>query len=290
MNTTKIQWTDSTFNPWWGCAKVSPGCANCYAETFSKRVGERVWGVSAEHRRFSDAHWEEPVKWNRMASARNERQRVFCASMADVFEGRPEDDADRARLFALIEATPHLDWQLLTKRPENMVRLAPASWAGGWPRNVWAGCTVEDQAAADERIPYLLRVPASVRFLSCEPLLGPVDLARIDQGATCDLLNALEGSWRNRAPGSPPYRYPPATGIHWVIVGGESGPGARPMDLAWARSIVEQCCAAGVPVFVKQLGARPVLDGAPLRLRDRKGGDMAEWPEDLRVRQFPKGR
>lgn len=305
MRDSGIQWTTHTFNPWVGCQRVSPGCENCYAETRDNRFhAGRHWGPGGTRQVTSEAIWRQPEKWNDEASEADVRARVFCASLADVFEDRPELVKPRERLFALIARTPNLDWQLLTKRPENMVRLAPPSWAKGWPNNVWAGTTVEDQRRADERIPHLLNVPARVRFLSCEPLLGPVDLSAYFGGAYV----ALPGDRIE-----PNYNF----GIHWVIVGGESGPGARPFDVAWARSIVAQCRAASVPVFVKQLGARPETsrvadqfdeDAAEKQteiqnergeddlafpivgLRDRKGGLMEEWPEDLRVREFPEVR
>jgi protein gp37 len=258
-----IQWTHHTFNPWWGCTRVSPGCTNCYAETFARRVGVK-WGPQAERRVFGDKHWNEPLKWNREAEKAGERRRVFCASMADVFEDRPELEAERAKLWLLIAQTPSLDWLLLTKRPEKMSWMAPPHWSPRWPSNVWAMTTVEDQQRAEERLPALKAIPAVVRGLSVEPLLGPLVL---------DLA-----------------------GISWVIVGGESGHGARPFDLAWARSIVNQCQEAQVPVFVKQLGAQPWAPEAlqrksegtsPLRLKDKKGGDPSEWPEELRVRELP---
>lgn len=294
---TKIEWCHRTFNPWWGCTKVSPGCAKCYAETFAKRVGQSVWGENAPRRFFGEKHWREPEAWDRAAAKAGERHRVFCASMADVFEDRRDLDDHRVRLFDLIRRTPHLDWLLLTKRPEDVVALLERAMAcmgvdvdtrnmlslwwqdGEPPTNVWLGTTVEDQRAADERIPLLLETPAAVRFLSVEPLLGPVDL---------DLAE------RNHKAGET---------ISWVIVGGESGPGARPCDVSWIRSVVEQCRAAGTPCFVKQLGAQPysaydVINGgvkrgeqrSPFALRDRKGGDPSEWPEDLRVREFPEVR
>jgi protein gp37 len=272
---TEIAWTDHTFNPWWGCQRVSPGCEHCYAETFSKRVGLKVWGPTTERRRFGEKHWSEPLKWDKAAERAGTRARVFCASMADVFEDRRDLDDERKRLFELIDETPSLDWQLLTKRPENMRRLAPIDWSGGWPENVWAGTTVEDQRRADERVPWLLEVPAVVRFLSCEPLLEHTHL--------CDYAWDVEQ-------------------IDWVIVGGESGPGARPCNVDWIRSLVNQCLDAKTAVFVKQLGARPMSSSrddkrhvgdmnlpSPFRLilQDRKGADMGEWPEGLRVRQFP---
>jgi protein gp37 len=256
-----IEWTHHTFNPWWGCTKISDGCKHCYAATFAHRLGLKVWGQDAERRRFGDAHWREPLLWDRAAERAGERHRVFCASMADVFEDRRDLDADRQRLAALIDATPHLDWLLLTKRPDVMLRLWPFSEVR---HNVWAGTTVENQAAANARIPILLEVPAAVRFLSVEPLIGDLDL----EHAAC------------------------VAKVDWVIVGGESGPGARPCDVAWIRGVVEQCRAAGVPCFVKQLGSKPRVDevswrGVLLHTLDRKGGDPAEWPADLRVREFP---
>lgn len=240
---SKIEWTDHTFNPWWGCVRVSPGCVNCYAETFDKRVHGKEkahWGVKAGRRFFGDKHWNEPLKWNAAAAKVGERKRVFCASMADVFEDRPELVEHRARLFALILATPHLDWLLLTKRPENMVRLAcDSGWEGEWPENVWAGCTAEDQTRANERISHLLAVPAAIRFLSCEPLLGPLNLQPWfhGMGITLSLRPILV-----------------SPSIHWVICGGESGHGARDMKAEWARSLRDQCVSAGVAFHFKQWG------------------------------------
>lgn len=270
---SKIEWTDHTFNPWWGCTRVSPGCVHCYAETFDKRVHGKEkahWGVSAGRRFFGDKHWNEPLKWNAKAGAEGIRRRVFCASMADVFEDRPELVEPRARLFALIEATPGLDWLLLTKRPENMERLARDVWPDEWPPNVWAGCTVEDQQRADERILELVSVPAAIRFLSCEPLIGPVDLRRwleIDR-----LIDSKE--WERSG-------FRPE--IDWVICGGESGHGARPMDPEWARSLRDQCQAAGVAFLFKQWGEH---DGSLVRLGKHAAGrelDGRTWD------QFPEG-
>lgn len=285
-----IQWTNHTFNPWWGCEKVSPGCKHCYAETFAARPihvlpgGGKgalpIWGGASTVRRFfGDGHWRDPVAWNRAAEKAKTRARVFCASMADVFEDRRDLDAHRARLFELIEATPWLDWQLLTKRPQNMARLAPDRWRDGWPENVWAGCTVENQEESDRRIKHLLMVPARVRFLSMEPLLGPADL----------------DPWFTTI-GAPEDRLPPEQALHWIIVGGESGKGARPFDLAWARDLIRQCDAAGVAMFLKQLGSNPHQDDLSARafgslagVRDSHGGEENEWPLDLHGRRaFPK--
>lgn len=227
-----IEWTHHTFNPWWGCVKVSPGCEHCYAEALSKRTGHSVWGAKADRRFFGEKHWAEPLKWNADAEKAGERHRVFCASMADVFEDRIDLHGERAKLWDLIAATPALDWLLLTKRPENM--RAIAQW-GEWPANAWAGCTVED-VKRKARIGILRNVPARTRFLSIEPLLE--DLGALD-----------------------------LRGISWVIVGGESGHGARPMREDWVRSIRDQCGGAGVRFFYKQRveGRKkislPVLDG-----------------------------
>lgn len=236
-----IAWTDHTFNPWVGCTRVSPGCQNCYAEALDQRwaKGEH-WGKNAPRRVTADANWRKPIRWNRDAEAAGRPALVFCASMADVFEDREDLRFPRLRLFELIDQTPNLIWLLLTKRPENVLGrgmvpgwwarndehttsdvaravvdadlLCPDTWSADditWPDNVWIGTTVEDQTRADERIPELLKIPAPVRFLSCEPLLGPLDL---------DL-----------------------TGIDWVIAGGESGSAARPMHPDWVRDLRDAC-------------------------------------------------
>jgi protein gp37 len=219
---SRIEWTTHTFNPWWGCVKVSPACKHCYAESWAKRVGQSVWGVNADRRFFSDKHWSEPLKWNAVATAAGERARVFCASMADVFENRPDLDAARERLWALIEATSGLDWLLLTKRPELVASTAP--WGDNWPANVWLGTTVETQEYADQRLPHLTAVPAAVRFISAEPLLGPVDI----------------GPW--------------ADNLDWVITGGESGPKARPSSPSWFRDLMNCCMASDIAFHFKQWG------------------------------------
>lgn len=284
-----IQWTTHTFNPWVGCQRVSPGCEHCYAEAYDKRVGGAKlpdgskalrWGPKAPRVRTSPANWRKPLAWDRAARAADRRDRVFCSSLADVFEDRPELVPWRAELFALIARTPSLDWLLLTKRPENIRRLWPevefpdgqrcfrpgVDW---WP-NVWLGTTVEDQRRANERIPELVQVPAAVRFLSCEPLLERLDLRRwLDEDET-GFVSLID----------------------WVIIGGESGPAARPFAIEWARSLIAQCRDGGdaeAAPFMKQLGARPVAP-VPMRLDDSHGGDPSEWPADLRVREFPEPR
>ena len=185
-----IEWTGHTFNPWWGCTKVSPACDHCYAEVWAKRTGHSIWGADAPRRQLSNNYWNQPLRWDRAAALGGGRARVFCASMADVFESNRELDSLRARLWALVERTPNLDWLLLTKRPHLARRLAP--WTRSWPRNIWLGATVENQHFADRRIRYLLDVPCQFRFLSCEPLLGPVDLSEH------------------------------IGGLHWIIAGGET--------------------------------------------------------------------
>lgn len=256
---SKIEWTHHTFNPWRGCTKVSDGCKHCYAETLSSRNPATlgVWGVQGQRAIAAESYWRQPIKWNRDAEAAGERRRVFCASLADVFEGPetmpaeawPKIKRARVRLIELIYDTPYLDWLLLTKRPEGIidrlhevvreadepVDLSVSLWLDGEPPpNVWLGTSVENQKAADERIAHLLGVPAAVRFLSCEPLLGPIDL------------------WR--AFGTEGARQTYIEQIDWVIVGGESGTNARPMHPDWARSLRDQCQSAGIPFFFKQWG------------------------------------
>ena len=253
---TKIEWADHTFNPWVGCTKISPGCDHCYAEGWAKRTGDAaLW--QGNRRRTSDANWRLPLKWNREAEAAGVRRRVFCASLADMFDNQAEVSWRHA-LWELIHDTPHLDWLLLTKRPQNIAKMLPnydthplPDWGQGWP-NVWLGTTVENQAEADRRIPLLLGVPAAKRFLSCEPLLGPVDLTAVQQtvdpGFFGDCLQWYHKGYCHEIEG---ISYPT---IDWVIAGGESGPGARPMHPNWARSLRDQCAAAGVPFLFKQWG------------------------------------
>lgn len=229
--TTEIAWTDATFNPWWGCARASAGCAHCYAETLAARWGHRVWGPTAPRRVFGDAHWREPLRWARDAARDGVRRRVFVASMADWLEDRRELDRERARLGALVEAAPELDWLLVSKRMQNAARLSP--WRDGrYPDHVWLGTTVEHQATAAPRLDALCALDAPVRFVSAEPLLGAIDLT----------------PWLTR--------------LDWVIVGGESGPRRREMPLEAAERIVRDCHEAGVAVFVKQdSGARTGQQG-----------------------------
>lgn len=299
---TGIAWTDATFNPWWGCTKVSPGCDHCYAERDAARFfpSTPIWGHETPRRMFESKHWGQPLAWNARAERAGKRMRVFCASMADVFEKHPGVVEEREKVWTLIHKTPWLDWQLLTKRVGNVERMVPPSWLNGhWPDNAWMGISVVNQEEADRDIPKLLALPARIRWLSCEPLLGPIDL--------CLYLSGHEdnGIALGRPVGTCVGWTPP---VDWVIVGGESGPGARPFHVQWARDIVAMCRAANVPVHVKQFGADVRSDGISgpgrlwpddtrrsdtgyghfrILLRDKKGGDPAEWPEDLRVREWP---
>ena len=222
---SRIEWTDHTFNPWWGCTKVSPACDHCYAEVWAKRLGLDIWSNGRPRRFLSDSYWEQPHRWNAKAERQGRRARVFCASMADVFEWGTELSKWRQRLWRLIEETPSLDWLLLTKRPQAVQRLTP--WGECWPDNVWLGATAENQRWAEKRLPHLERNPARIRFLSCEPLLGAVDL----------------GSWLSQGT------------VHWIIAGGESGgTKARPTDPIWFSSLRDQCVQHEVPFHFKQWG------------------------------------
>src|SRR3990167_219530 len=264
---TKISWTTHTWNPWQGCRKVSPGCKNCYAEALvEKRMGRKF----SEIRRSSPMTFNAPLKWEADLLKRPDlpigKSFVFACSISDFFIG--EADAWRDEAWEIIRRTPHLTYQILTKRPERIAEHLPKTcftcgepWDmhdpmisegiastfpcvnGGslkmWPgRNVWLGTSIENQKYAEIRIPQLVAVPAVVHFLSCEPLLGPIDFDRCsnvnaDSTKICDPHLHLDD-------------------IEWVIVGGESGPNFRTMDLDWARSIRDQCKAAGVPFFYKQ--------------------------------------
>ena len=170
---SSIEWTHHTFNPWWGCTKVSQACDNCYAEKWSKRTGDSIWGPTSERKFFTEKHWKDPIKWDNLSGRRKERQRVFCASMADVFEDREDLERWRKKLWYIIKETPNLDWLLLTKRAGNIKKFTP--WKDNWPQNVWLGVTIENQKTAVERIPLLLENNAKLHFISCEPLLenGP---------------------------------------------------------------------------------------------------------------------
>ncbi len=308
---SKIEWTDATFNPWEGCQKVGPGCDNCYAEARNARFGGGTapnWGPGAPRRRTSPANWRKPLQWNAEPFAEcgacgwrgadphegapgwvecpacgketltKARRRVFCASLADVFDNEVPP-VWRADLFKLITDTPNLDWLLLTKRIGNVFRMMPFGWQDfGAPANLWLGATVVNQEEADRDIPKLLATPARVRFLSMEPLLGPVDLA---SPYTLAIFNKAAQEDRLELPAA---RQDPSTGLydvagedllpglHWVIAGGESGPGARPMHPDWARSLRDQCKAAGVPFMFKQWG-----EWAPFGFDGQEQGPSKVW-------------
>ncbi len=384
MENTKIEWATNTFNPFEGCSKISPGCANCYAEERAARFGTVKWGPSGTRRVAAESYWKGPVKWNREAAwcgnpvckaaamgrtdgrcacgLEVERPRVFCASLADVFEDwtGPMIDARgnrlykfadqsrrnhtalqwidsehnrhpltmqdvRRRLFKLIDATPNLDWLLVTKRPENIPAFMPAYFPGGYvaeagmmnqegPRpNVWLIASVENQPTADERIQKLFKVPAVVHGLSIEPLLGPIDVSRWLQYFT-----DYHGDCRWCPDGPPIYSLEDPTPaawprtLGWAIIGGESGNKARPCNVKWMRDLIAQLQPAKVATFIKQLGAdvrwngmqggygdgpsdiwpeRTNKQAAPgewlIQLNHKKGGDIAEFPPDLAIRQFP---
>jgi len=337
---TKIEWADSTVNFWSGCTKVSAGCAHCYAETLSNRklgnIGQ--WGKGAPRKRhqsaFKLAHQLNAKPWicddcgaaypvgqvqfdddcncqprAYRGATKYHRRRVFSLSLGDWLD--PEVPIEwLAEMLDTIRQCEQVQWLLVTKRPEFFrTRLLEAlahvekvtgdwpdrepdtelgRWIDAWqcgeqiPKHIMVLTSVEDQKAADERIPALLKIPAAQRGLSCEPLLGPVDLT----GWRTDIPSAIHETW--------------AEALDWVIIGGESGPGARVCNVDWIRSLVNQCQSAGVAAFVKQLGASPYLQTEHqktqgvlhskngLDIRDKKGGKIAEWPADLRVRQFPE--
>ncbi len=244
-----IEWTDHTFNPWIGCTRVSPACDICYAETLATGRLGREWGPHAARRRTKT--WGDPLRWNRQAEGATQRPRVFCASLADVFDNHrsilPEWRRD---LWALIETTPNLDWLLLTKRPQNIAKMVPQRWMGdGFPPHVWIGATVENQTEADRRIPHLLAVPARVRFLSCEPLLGPVnqESLALPNGERLDAVDGFHYDACDRVTAWD-------SKLDWVITGGESGGTARPSNPQWFRKLRDQCVTAGVPFLFKQWG------------------------------------
>lgn len=277
---SKIEWTHHTFNPWIGCQKVGPGCDHCYAEAMmDARLGRVEWGPHGARQRTSPANWRQPLKWDRDAAAAGERRRVFCASLADVFDNHPSVLPEwREDLWELIGRTPNLDWMLLTKRPGNIANMLPPDWGDGYA-NVWLGCTVVNQDEADRDIPKLLAVPARVRFLSMEPLLGPVDLTELKNPAVtigehiysaldCD-VDPEDDEWHGAK-------------IDLVIVGGESGPGARPMHPDWVLSLRDQCEAAGVAFFFKQWGEwESSLD------RDR---DDPDWRANYSTNYVDRGK
>ncbi len=239
-DSTEIAWTDSTFNPWWGCTKIAPGCDHCYAEALDRRWGGGHWGAGNKPRFMSDAYWKKPMQWNKKAERDGKRHKVFCGSMCDWADTNAPD-GQRDRLWQVIRETPFLDWQLLTKRATNIKRFLPDDWGEGF-NNVWLGVSVEDQKYGLPRIQILRDIPAQIRFLSIEPLLE--DLGYVYFG-----------------------------GIHWVIVGGESGHHARPMETMWPYALLMQCRNQGVPFFFKQWGGKKDKGGSLIT-----GQHIKEWP------------
>ena len=285
---TGIAWTRSTFNPWIGCTEVSPGCDACYARELDKRHrygGSTHWGAGVERYVTGLGNWLKPERWNALAAKEKASGRIedrsdwhtpgfwpVFPSMCDPFDNEVAGDL-RFAFWQLILDNPELTWLLLTKRIGNAIKQLPEQWLARPPAHVWIGASVVNQEEADRDLPKLLEVPAAKRFVSYEPALGPIDWklphAHMRQQFTSDL--------------------PVAGGIDQIIVGGESNQGkhkARPFDIEWARSTLRQCRAAGVAFFMKQTGS----DHTALYERtqkDRAGADPAEWPEDLRVREFP---
>lgn len=240
-----IEWTDHTFNPWIGCTKISAGCLNCYAEKFGKRFGVK-WGAREARRATSAGYWKKPIAWDKNAQKEEIREKVFCGSLCDVFEMNYGSNHFRKQLFDLIEATPSLDWLLLTKRAENMARFFEGIPV---PPNVWLGVSAENQKALNERLPHLFSIEAPCLFVSLEPLIGPILFE-----------DACDEWWTSQ--------YRP----FWVIAGGESGAKARHMKIEWIRSIRDQCMDHGVPFFFKQWDQpRKKLYGTQL--------DGREWRE-----------
>lgn len=345
MKATGIEWTDTTWNPVRGCSRVSKGCEHCYAEQVARRFAGP--GQPYEGLVVLDAEGTPRAKWNGVVRPVTEHladplhwtkpRRVFVNSMSDLFHESLSFE-DIAAVFGVMAAAQKHTFQVLTKRPARareffeqapslieMTGLADEAISNAigmssqmagrlhghfdeemgdtevpWPLpNVWIGVSVENQATADERIPVLLGLPAAVRWVSYEPALGGVDFTRLEDDELGTAYNALSGRWSGNAD--------LGRRLDWIVIGGESGPGARPFDLAWARATIAQCREAGTAVFVKQLGARQVATGeadrghlwptgeaprlldVPLQhLSHRKGGDMSEWPEDLRVREWPQ--
>ena len=244
---SRIEWTTHTFNPWVGCTKVGPGCAHCYAERWAKRSGLVQWGPNAGRRRTRAANWRAPRRWAAAGAAAARRPRVFCASLADVFDDQVPV-AWRTDLWALIRETPDLDWIIVTKRIAGAAALLPPDWGDGWPQ-VWLLATVCGQDEAERDVPRLLATPSARRGLSCEPLLGPIALRQLDAGGPAASVDALTGRWAGGAG-----HVTTGPRLDWVIAGGESGPNARPMHPRWVRALRDDCQAAGVAFFFKQWG------------------------------------
>jgi protein gp37 len=262
---SKIEWTNHTFNPWTGCTKISPACDHCYAEAWAKRSGLVRWG-NHPRRRTTESYWKEPIKWNAKAREfrreRGHRPRVFCASLADVFDNQV-DPTWRADLFALIRECRRLDWLLLTKRPQNILKMLPSDWGDGY-RNVWLGITAENQEWFDRRWKHLQNIPALIKFISYEPAIEPL-----------------------RLPKHGPYP-------DWLISGGETGGGARPMDPQWAREIIADCRRRGVTPFHKQWGtysSNPLVVEQGMSIAEAKAldkfGHGGGLVDGVLVREYP---
>ncbi len=255
---TGLSFSDASWSPVWGCSKVGPGCQHCISEDTSRRLGFDVWGPAAIYREMGPRYWRDPVNWNRLSGERGERRRVLCSSMSDVFD--PLWPAPvRPRLWQLIKATPNIDWILSTMRIGNAAEMLPADWGAGYP-NVWMMATICNQAEADRDLPVLFSIPAKVYAVHYGPALGAVD-------------------WR-------PWIYK----LDWIVGSGESRHGGcRECKLEWLERTAEQCRTAGVAYFNKQIGSMPTYRDEPYSIPPRsRSDDPAEWPEALRVRQFPK--
>ena len=257
-DTTTIGWTDKTHNEWIGCQKVTEAeCGDCYAWRWAIRHHMDVWGNPYDSDRHLTKTHDNPRKWNREAKAQEKRFKVFCASLSDVFEPHPQVQEARLQLWQLIEETPYLDWQILTKRPKFIRTLVLQSWLQTWPGNVWIGTSVGIQSAAEKHIPYVLDLPAPVIFLSCEPLVELITLV-----ARLKLHK-----------------------INWLICGGYSGSQERPMELSWARGLRDECQTYDVAFFMKQLGS---VYARTYHLHNAKGEDITEFPSDLQIQEFPR--
>ncbi len=246
---TNITWTDSTHHPWWGCTKIAPGCDNCYANALDKRTGGSHWGKGSIPRILSDNNWRKPHQWNRKAQNSGKPHNVFCGSMCD-WADKNAPECQRDRLWNVIRETPYLRWQLLIKRAPNIKKYLPKDWGAGYS-NVWLGVTVENRKNGLKRIDFLRDIPARIRFLSIEPLLEDIGLIDL-------------------------------TGIQWVIVGGESGPGARPMHTDWFESIEHQCREQNVPLFFKQWGSKGRQDKGGCLVN---GVEHKQWPNTQKLTQ-----
>ena len=310
-DTTAIEWADATFNPWMGCEPIGPGCNHCYAKRWVERFGDDF----RRRQRTSPPNWRQPLAWDAKHTAffadHGRRRRVFCASLADVFDNKVPAEW-RRDLFDLIELTPNLDWLLLTKRIGNVHEMVRKAKSGDWlagRKNVWLGATVVNQVEADRDIPTLLAVPAGKRFLSMEPLLGSVQIwpytsphcerhrGALDADGKCEVCES-RGIWSIGEPLAEHEKAPIRPGIDWVIAGGESGPHARPMHPDWVRGLRDQCEAAGVPFLFKQWGEwgpcelHPVGKGEPGVITSAgqllQGRAMLDHPEDANAEMIAR--